>query len=346
MNKIYDLVKQLKNEPLFYLFVSSKELFHSNFWYWMGKKTDFGSDLTPQLFSSKILVNPNFKREVRKSKKSEKGEKASKGLIVDLVIYENDKPKIIIENKVKDFPTVEQLERIREAFSFDEGIDFVLTSLYPVRNNIYPKWNILSYKDIAKSINPEKFSNNEFHVSLIREYQKFISLLSDLAHELPCNSNYDFAISFSKDLFNTLNEIKLWEGYQKMRASDLLQKFKDKYADIETYYSINHQKATIGFTYNIKNYNLGIQIENDQFRKFISGKNAKKIACHMMSSNIFFDEILNQERKSKDFLKYNDDWTYQYTKLKKPLPFDELFEMINFEMGYLKSNHKKIETFI
>lgn len=340
MNQIDNIIDKLKNNPLFYLFVSSKELFHSNFWFWMGEKTEMGRDITANIFSTQKLVYPEFDREVRKSIKGEKR------LIIDLIISEDQIPKIVIENKVKDFPTKEQLDSIKQSFKGYEDVEFVLVTLYPMRDMTISGWEVLSYEDIASRIDSTKFSTNDFDVTLIEQYKKFITLLTELAHNLPCISKYDFAIAFSGGLFDKLNEIKFWEGYQKMRSSDLLIKFNKKNPDINTSYTINNQKATISFTYKIKKYEFGIQIENDQFRRFISGKNAKKIAAKLMSKSLFFDEQLNLERRSKDFLKYGKNWAYQYLKLKEIIPYDALFEMIKAEIDFLKSNHKNIEILI
>ena len=78
-------------------------------------------------------------------------------------------------------------------------------------------------------------------MALIDRYKSFILKLSELATLLPRTRDYDFAIKFDQDLFTALNEIKFWEVYQKMRASELVFDFIKNYPGVEVYYSINQQ---------------------------------------------------------------------------------------------------------
>ncbi len=73
--KIEAAINLLKKDPLFYLFLSSKELFHSNFWFWLSEKN---KSEAYKLFSSTLIPNPFYERE-KKSK-----EKELDNIIVDL----------------------------------------------------------------------------------------------------------------------------------------------------------------------------------------------------------------------------------------------------------------------
>lgn len=92
MNNIDTTIEKIKASPLFYLSLSSRELFHSNFWVWLSTLNKIE---TAKLFSDKTITNDiTFKRGHNQIN----GEfKAS----VDLYVAD----KIAIENKVKDFPT-------------------------------------------------------------------------------------------------------------------------------------------------------------------------------------------------------------------------------------------------
>ena len=85
MNNIQNTIEKLKSSPLFYLFLSSRELFHTNFWFWL---STINETETIKLFSS-ITINNNlkFKREHNQSS----GEFRSK---VDLYITNNGNKKI------------------------------------------------------------------------------------------------------------------------------------------------------------------------------------------------------------------------------------------------------------
>jgi hypothetical protein len=333
ITKIKAAIDLLKQDPLFYLFLSSKELFHSNFWFWLSEKNKSEAS---KLFSAKLISSPEYIRE-KKSK-----EKNLDNIIVDLLISDKDKPSIIIENKVKDFPNIQQLQLIEQYYK-DPNIEFVLVSLFSA-NHLNPGvWNIISYADIAHKINANNFTSDFFEVALIDRYKSFILKLSDLANLLPRTRDYDFAIKFDEDLYSALNEIKFWEVYQKMRASELVYEFKKNYPGVEVYYGINHQKATIGFCFEFAGYKMGIQLENNQFRRYIHGAKAQDIGLEIQNRSLFFKSNWN---KNADFLKYGDDWRYQYDLISQPLSYHDLFLKINHELMLLKNNHILISDII
>ncbi len=104
MNSLETIINDLKSSPLLYLFVSSRELFHSNFWFWLSTLNQIE---TTKLFSLKENNQCfGFKREHNQSFNDFKSS-------VDLLISVDNLPRIVIENKVKDFPTYEQLQRIK-----------------------------------------------------------------------------------------------------------------------------------------------------------------------------------------------------------------------------------------
>jgi hypothetical protein len=331
--KIEAAINLLKKDPLFYLFLSSKELFHSNFWFWLSEKN---KSEAYKLFSSTLIPNPFYERE-KKSK-----EKELDNIIVDLLISDKDKPAVVIENKVKDFPKIQQLELIQKYYK-DPNIEFVLVSLFSANHLDLGVWKIKSYADIAHSINAYDFTSDAFEEALIDRYKSFIIKLSELANLLPRTREYDFAIKFDEDLFKALNEIKFWEVYQKMRASELVFDFTKKYPGVDVYYGINHQKATIGFCLEFSGYYIGIQLENNQFRRYIHGARAEEIGLEMQNRNLFFKSNWN---KKADFLKYGKDWRYQYDLMAKPFSFDDLFSEIDKELEILRNNRSTIISII
>lgn len=333
ITKIKAAINLLNKDPLFYLFLSSKELFHSNFWFWLSEKNQ---NEASKLFSSTLISIPKFKRE-KKSK-----EKNLDNIIVDLLISDNEKPAVIIENKIKDFPKIEQLKLIEKYYK-DPNNEFVLVSLFSPNHLNLGVWNFISYADIAHKINANNFTSDSFEVALIDRYRSFILKLSDLANLLPRTRDYDFAIKFDQELFTALNEIKFWEVYQKMRASDLVHDFVKKYPGVEVYYGINHQKATIGFYLEFSGYKIGIQLEDNQFRRYIHGVKAQEIGLEMQNGNLFFKSNWN---KKENFLKYGHDWRYQYDLMEKPYSFDDLFSNIDYELDILRNNESAIISII
>lgn len=338
LTQIEQIIERLKSSPLYYLFLSSRELFHTNFWYWLSM---LNKAETLGLFVDDIYASENltFKREHNEND----GENKS---AVDLLICREKKAYVVIENKVKDFPTKEQLHRIRSSFN-DESLHYVLATLFFSEEITFSGWKVKTYKDISHSIIPENFTSNEYYKSLIQDYKEFIYNLSNLARLLPLTVDYDFAITFNVDLFNKLNEVKLWEGYQKLRASHLLFHFNNRH-DIETRYSVNHQKATIDFFIRLKDgYLILLSLEDNQLRRTIGGKKAEKFAQNLLANQIFFSTQFSG-RGNKTFLKYDNkgdtQYRYQYEKIPEPQSFQDLFDKICSIMGEVSEQKALIEN--
>ena len=364
------LIKKLKESPLFFLFLSSKELFHTNFWAWL---FEIKGQEALRLFSdSQFEYMPKVGREIQKSYNPTKIKAYEIKSVVDLLITTSSS-KIVVENKVKDFPTIEQLERIMGSFSLEPVESFVLVSLFRtshlkqkidvLENSEGKKWEIMTYGDLAKKIKPRIFTNGtlkpQFYESLIEDYIEFIQNLHNLAYDdsLKVTNEYDFAIEFNNgtdQLFKLLNDINFWEVYQKMRASHLKYEYENgyqpKFLD-KVGYSINHQKATINFPYILINGNkknvleIGVQLENNQYRRYVSCKDAKKMFMRLSKERVFLDGTIKHKKNKEDFLNYGEDWKYQYELIHntdEQINFHNLFTRINEDLEVLNYNEKKI----
>lgn len=344
---IDDSIGQLMKSALYYLFISSRELFHSNFWCWL---KEVNSDETVKLFSENHVVGGKicFKRE----HPVKNGDNVK--TIMDVVIFQDNKPILVIENKVKDFPKIDQLDRIRKAFNCDSNIQFVLATLFWTKEKEFEisPWRVLTYQQLSERLVPEKFASpNSYNYYLIEDYKNLLSDLASIANLLSPTEQYDFAKGHKKDLYTSLDKAKLWEGYQKLRASHLIACFKNNkiYSklpeDIKLDYGVNHKKATLDFSINLGNYRIGIQIEDKQFRRYINGRGGRKVAEKLLAEGIFFNRKFSSNRGGKNFLGYFDgDFSYQYDTLELPIAFDDLFEMIDEEFQSVKLNQAIIES--
>ncbi len=336
MSKLDDTIVELRKSPLFFLFLSSRELFHSNFWLWL---STINEDETIKLFTDIEIGNElTFKREHRQKS----GEYSS---TVDLYISGVNSPKIVIENKIKDFPTIEQLEGIKNSFG-NTAAEFIVTTLFSTKDLKFNGWTAKTYRDISEKIEPEKFTEDKYHQYLITDYKEFTLTLAVLAEQLSITEEYDFAISLNKKLYNDLNKIKLWEGFQKMRASHLLHHFKNynKY-EVTTFYRINHQKVTIDFVVALKeDYKIGIQIEDNKYRRFIIGPKHDEFSENLRKNNVFFNESWISPKK-KPMMSYKPNFKYQYVAILK-MKFVDLFERINDDILAIKNNIDIIESHI
>jgi hypothetical protein len=336
MNNIDTTIEKLKTSPLFYLFLSSRELFHSNFWFWLStiNKTE-----TIKLFTDKNIGNNLiFEREHNQSS----GEFKS---TVDLVISSENSQKIAIENKVKDFPTIGQLERIKNSFGTTTA-ELILTTLFWTNELEFNGWTVKTYRQISEAIKPKNFTDNSYYQDLISDYKEFTSTLASLTEQLNITQEYDFAISLNKELYNKLNDIKLWESYQKLRASHLLFCFnKSNIHNVTTAYGINNQKVTIDFVLPITSeYKIGIQIEDNHYRKFIIGPKHVQFSENLRSNNIFFNNVWMSPQK-KTMMSYKPNFKYQYEKIGK-IKSDDLFKKINDDILAINNDIENIRKHI
>lgn len=335
MNTIKQTIIKLKSSPLFYLFLSSRELFHTNFWCWL---STINKAETIKLFSS-TTINDNkldFKREYNQSN----GEFKSK---VDLYITNDDNKKIVIENKVKDFPTYEQLDRIKKSFG-ESDTELILATLFWSKEISFQGWKVVTYREISEAINPSKFKSNQYYLDLIADYKDFTLNLAYLSEQLDISDVYNFAISVNKELYAQLNDIKLWEGYQKLRASHLLLRFnKFNEYNATASYSINNQKATIDFLVEITNdYKIGISIEDNQYRKFITGPKHVQFSENLRVNDVLFSSSWMSARKNK-MMSYAPNYKYQYEKI-GVMNFDDLFKKINADISMMLERKEEIKN--
>jgi hypothetical protein len=149
------------------------------------------------------------------------------------------------------------------------------------------------------------------------------------------------------ELVTKLNDINLWEGYQKLRASHLIIEFEKQYkqTNVHLNYGINNQKATMDFRpfLNLKSgYNVGIQIEGNQYRKFVEGQKASDFADNLLKYGVFLD---SNKKFMKDvrYLNYGNSFKYQYDKITTVVSFADLFKRIDNDINYIIDNKNNIE---
>lgn len=144
LDKISNNDTILKNSPLFNLSMASKELFYSNFIYWICSSY-------PCLFTS-VLNSWGIKNDEFQKKWTAYREKNN----FDLSVEDQDGNIIlIIENKVKSLPYKEQLDKYEEAVKKGNNTKKVLLSLsetFLSKNTFKEKWQIINYKELADAI--------------------------------------------------------------------------------------------------------------------------------------------------------------------------------------------------
>ena len=335
----------LTNSPIYNMAMCSLENFHTCFLSWLGNnyKHEFLEILTGVHYIDKVEI------------KVETQVNYGKNNILDMLITVKNGDNteyIVIENKLKSFPTEEQLSRYQECF-VGKNTRFILLSLAP--KLVLPKpWNYLDYSDLAEKMK-DKFSyKNDYDKYLIEDY---INVVTQLVNAFPKTSSqkYDFYEN------NKLDEIGLKDIYVKWRTSEFANYIKQKLNRNDLYigHSFHNKKGTIDIVkhLDVLGVDIGIQIENNQYRYFmnipnISADTREKIASKLFCNGYWFNYTQDTKRNKlyKDFCGYNPDFIYRYFTLEKhygvnslkDISYDDIVRQIEKNINNLEENQHKI----
>lgn len=212
------IVSELEESPMFQLSLSSKELFHSNFLYWIWK---FDAAAFKKIMEKLCNANAEFDWSPDYTVERERNN-------FDLSVWEKDGKilRLIIENKVKSIPRIKQLDKYKKDSESipNKDVKFLLLSLstdFPEKEEISASgWNIVNYKELAEVIekvvpyNCMKYADN-----LIHDYCTFIKNLHSMVSEWSINAETSWLdILLDKD------------KYSQLRINDIRQKLYAAYA--------------------------------------------------------------------------------------------------------------------
>lgn len=187
---IIDTLNNLNENAMFRLSLTSKELFHSNFWAWLIKKyplkftsifySKYDGHTIPQVLREKY----NF----------------------DLLLIIENK-FIIIENKFKSLPDKNQLDRyIEKANKQGWDNELVLVSYMPPS---FPLKNFISYNDLYSHLSNIDLSDIQIQdKAIIENYIECIGLLIKLQ---------------KSDIFNTEILSEFWNKYNDEKLNEELK---------------------------------------------------------------------------------------------------------------------------
>ena len=340
----------LLNSPIYNMSMCSLENFHTCFLKWLGQNY-------PQQFLKAVLnvnipdnVNVKFETQVRYSKDT----------ILDLQITLNngqDTEFIVIENKLKSYPTQEQLIKYQNYFK-DKKSTFILLSLVP--NFEVPKgWQYISYEHLAEKLSQISEFKNQYDEFMITDYINVVNVLANAFPKLSTQT-YDFYEN------NELDEIGLKDIYVKWRTSEFASYIKQKLnrTDWNIGFSFHNKKGTIDIVKNFSEYgfNIGIQIENNQYRYFMNilwndtsdngNKKREIIANQIAMNNYWFKNTMNpvKARTYENFCGYAPGFIYRYFYIDKyfgeynlsKVSYDNIFEQIEKDIKSFDENQHEI----
>lgn len=270
-----DAYENLNKSPLFQLSLSSKELFHSNFIYWIHLAEH---ELFKKLVQKWVGSDIKKVTEVNREKKN-----------FDLsIIYETDNGNLshlIIENKVKSIPSKAQLE----SYTKKAGKEIAqqnTTLLLLTFSEIYElpeNWQQQNYGAFIANL---KFLSKElkdsYHKHLISDYCHFAGTMYDIFKDFQKDEKF-----FDHKIYKKAKLLRIHDLYCKCQASkvsDLItqnpiikkQCSAKGYPKVVPGHGFTNGTGLVELFYCIdKNYSWGIQVQNKELRLAVNSPENK-----------------------------------------------------------------------
>jgi len=249
-------IDELKSSPMFNLSLSSKELFHTNFMYWLSQKFPYQFiDLMGRMLEEENNKEENnqFLTDLKELKRNNKLEFKREYNHFDFsILTKEDNPKtvLVLENKVKSIATRGQLKGYEDKAG--SGCKFILLSLTDPNEKVLgvsptdpnkKTWTLVKYKDYAVCLQDTILKSNKlehYERELIEDYVQFISNLSDLADiwqkDWELGKTWQSQDSEALEMWQ---DIRIYDIYEKLRVQsfadevikELKRKLKDKGED-------------------------------------------------------------------------------------------------------------------
>lgn len=335
--------EELLKSPIFWMSLSSKELFHTNFIAWALNVVE--DDLRGTIF--KALFDEELRGDIIIEREKDN---------IDLLVKANDN-LYVVENKVKDVVCEDQIRKI-EKVQADKYVLLTLLEYNPFFS--MQKWVVRTYTDFVRHIDCISVKNI-YHHALLKDYIRMVNLLISFVNENCQENKYNF-IWANKDVLNQYKDVRLLDLFIKYNSSKLLSYivnfFKPEknilllkgYSFRPTFnFSNNHGIIDIFWSNNI--YTIGIQLEDKYFRKVfvLNNGNTERIYKKLREKNIWFSSTW-MSRNKKEFCSYdaNNDkrptFIYQYDKkyLSINTDFSEICDRILDSMNEIYDNHEAI----
>lgn len=294
MNSLAETIASLNANPIFKMSLSSKELFHSNFWEWLFKRNiQYVHVFFPTLA---FIKNEDIKREQNNR---------------DITLWQSKKA-YVIENKLKSLPNKEQLIKYQKDLGTKFGGGIITGIITPTFLDSTPGWEFFSYQRIGRKIRyiAEIIETNTFERELIIRYADMIVQLADLIESTLENEQEKWALkkaqAYSKDI--RMDDILL-----KLKANELCNyasnpcnlkaNRKEGIYELVLGVDFGHKKPIVDIRYeqcidNSRPNVIGVQIEGYQLRWVIQ-----------------FDKPMDDHAKEDCFNEYlKKGWFFDYDK--------------------------------
>lgn len=198
-------IEILKQSPMFQLSLSSKELFHSNFLYWLSliDRCKFITLINRLLNTADIDKEWGTNWIVRREYKH-----------FDLCITTGNGNEeiihLVLENKFKSLPQKEQLDEYYNKTRNSVHILLTLVDEFLCKNDIQNKWAIITYNDLSSAIKQVYREQTGYVADIIKDYTDYIYAIHNLASYWKVERN--------TPIFNNIDQ------YRDLRINDIYQK--------------------------------------------------------------------------------------------------------------------------
>lgn len=223
---VFEIVEDLKKSPMFQLSLASRELFHSNFLAWLAENyPEVGSAIFSQYLPQPV-TSPNSIIAIRESKN------------IDILLKFADGQQLVIENKVKSVPYIQQLQDYTLSIPNKDRprTGFLLITLGPppfsTDNFTFSLedgtlWRFADYRSLADSLNCSlPLISNTYHQDITRDYIQFICRLSDLHGAFSTDKATHFYPD--KEANKLLKSIRLHDMADKLRFSEMAYRVEQR----------------------------------------------------------------------------------------------------------------------
>lgn len=275
-----ELIKELENSLIYKMSLGSKELYHSNVWDWI-------MSLDKDKFVKLLLPDDDNIVEVTRITREEE----HRDLSIWVKLKDNSEKCIVIENKLKSIPTVDQLIGYSKKLDKKYYRGFLTGLKKPIivgdDNKVhteYGDWDFITYNDFCNII--EKFVTSiESKLSnqnklLILEY-----INNNRCVEKIVNKNIKSSVLEPVEN-KSLDNLGIQDLINKIIGSDFVsyveKRFKEDEIKLDHYGNcpgFHNKSYTLDFVISNKKdfaekrakhlLSIGIQIEGNQYRRFV-----------------------------------------------------------------------------
>lgn len=331
--QIIDILEELKKNSMFRLSLSSRELFHSNFWAWLMEK--YKHKFTTVFYPEYDNIS---EFEVKREKKH-----------YDLSLEFKDKSKIvIIENKFKATPDKQQLERY-----FDNAADKQKTEIRLI-SYLEPNFNTdyISYSDIYEGLRAVDLSDiDPTDRAIIQNYTQCLKLLCELKAfvDTDVKTPDEFWTDYNqRELQKKLDGINFGLTLQRIFLSNIARKLVEKIRTdgLNINFQINTGKSRIAYIdfyipdteFLISLYCNGeyryvfkIKKENGDTREKLIEKCKNKYGRFLSEKN-----CLETRKEYCCYMGEDAAWVYKKRDCKNKTIFDEIADCVEKDLNELR----------